>query len=74
MVRFTYEGGSMILILNSDAAAAEEFVRTWYVRHVALDSGRSSTWTTGLGAARMVAAVVRGSDELWPASIVLRGG
>jgi malate dehydrogenase len=58
---------------EDEAAAAEEFVRTWYVRHVALDSGRSSTWTTGLGAARMVAAIVRGSDELWPASVVLRG-
>ena len=25
---------------------AEEFMRTWYVRHVALGSGRTSTWTT----------------------------
>jgi malate/lactate dehydrogenase len=58
---------------DGEARAAEEFVRTWYVRHVALDSGRSSTWTTGLGAARMVAAIVRGGDEVWPASLVLRG-
>ncbi len=39
------------------AAAAEEYLRTWYVTHVALDSGRSSTWTSGLGVARMVAAL-----------------
>ena len=57
----------------AEAAAAEEFVRTWYVRHVALDSGRSSTWTTGFGAARMVGAIARGGGELWPASVVLRG-
>ena len=57
----------------AEAAAAEEFVRTWYVRHVALDSGRSSTWTTGFGAARMVGAIARGGAELWPASVVLRG-
>ncbi len=39
------------------AAAAEEYLRTFYVRHVALDSGRSSTWTSGLGVARMVSAL-----------------
>jgi malate dehydrogenase len=57
-------------------AAAVEFVRSWYVRHVALDSGRSSTWTTGHGVARMVAALTgaAGLSELWPASVVLDGG
>jgi malate/lactate dehydrogenase len=54
------------------AAAAEEYLRTWYVTHVALDSGRSSTWTSGLGVARMVAAL-DGEGELWPASVVLEG-
>jgi malate dehydrogenase len=54
------------------AAAAEEYLRTWYVKHVALDSGRSSTWTSGLGVARMVAAL-DGDGELWPASVVLEG-
>ena len=52
--------------------AALEYSRTWYVRHVALDSGRSSTWTSGLGVARMVAAL-DGDGELWPASVVLDG-
>lgn len=54
------------------AAAAQEYLRTWYVRHVALDSGRSSTWTSGLGIARMVSAI-DGAGELWPASVVLDG-
>jgi malate dehydrogenase len=54
------------------AAAAVEHLRTFYVRHVALDSGRSSTWTSGLGVARMVSAL-DGAGELWPASVVLRG-
>jgi malate dehydrogenase len=56
-------------------AAAVDFVRSWYVRHVALDSGRSSTWTTGHGVARMVAALTgaAGLSELWPASVVLEG-
>lgn len=54
------------------AAAAEKYFRSWYPRHVALDSGRSSTWTSGLGVARMVAAL-DGDGELWPASVVLDG-
>jgi malate dehydrogenase len=55
-------------------AAAEEYLRTWYVKHVALDSGRSSTWTSGLGVARMVSALDGDGDgELWPASVVLAG-
>lgn len=59
-----------------DAAArkrALEYLRGWYTRHVALDSGRSSTWTSGLGVARMVEAIRADSGELWPASMVLAG-
>jgi malate dehydrogenase len=59
-----------------DVAARErvlEFIRSWYTRHVALDSGRSSTWTSGLGLARMVEAIRADSGELWPASVVLDG-
>lgn len=70
---------------DSEQARALEFVRTWYVRHVALDSGRSSTWTSGYGVARMVralasgdggggaAAPTGGADRPWPASVVLDG-
>jgi malate dehydrogenase len=50
-----------------------DFIRTWYTRHVALDSGRSSTWTSGRGLARMVEAIRTDSGELWPASVVLEG-
>jgi malate/lactate dehydrogenase len=53
-------------------AAGERYFRTWYPQHVALDSGRSSTWTSGLGLSRMVAAL-GGAGELWPASVVLDG-
>jgi malate dehydrogenase len=56
-----------------DVAAAEEYFRSWYVRHVALDSGRSSTWTSGLGVARMVTAIGKDAGVMWPASLVLAG-
>src|ERR1019366_4318361 len=51
-----------------------DFVETWYVRHVALDSGRSSTWTSGLGVARMVRAIAAGGGGgLWAAWVTLAG-
>jgi len=65
--------GAPVELTAEERRKAEEFMRSWYVRHVALDSGRTSTWTTGLGVARMVAAIAHGKGELWPASIVLAG-
>jgi len=53
---------------------AEDFVRNWYIRHVALDSGRSSTWTSGHMIARMVAALLAPpGDQPWAASVMLTG-
>jgi malate dehydrogenase len=63
-------GGEPVAV---DEHAAVSFVRHWYERHVALDSGRSSTWTTGRGLARMIAALSSDDGELWPASVVLEG-
>jgi len=65
--------GAGVTLTADQRAEAEEFLRTWYVRHVALDSGRSSTWTSGLGVARMISAIARDSGDLWPASVVLAG-
>ena len=65
--------GEPVQLSPEQRAAAEEFARTWYVRHVALDSARSSTWTSGLGVARMVDAIAQPTGELWPASVVLEG-
>jgi malate dehydrogenase len=64
--------GAPVVLTPDQVAVAEEYRRTWYPRHVALDSGRSSTWTSGLGVARLVAAL-DGDGELWPSSIVLEG-
>jgi malate dehydrogenase len=66
--------GEPVELTPEQSAAADEFLRSWYVRHVALDSGRSSTWTSGLGLCRMVQAVsANDAGELWPASVVLDG-
>jgi malate dehydrogenase len=66
-------GDGPVFLTPEVRADAEEFLRTWYVRHVALDSGRSSTWTSGVGVAAMVDAVAHGAEELWPVSLVLEG-
>jgi malate/lactate dehydrogenase len=66
--------GEPIGLSRDQRHTAEDFVRGWYVRHVALDSGRSSTWTSGHGIARMVAALLAPpAPEPWPASVVLAG-
>jgi malate/lactate dehydrogenase len=66
--------GAPVALSAEQQRAAEEFVRGWYIRHVALDSGRSSTWTSGHSIARMVAEL-RGppTGAPWPASVVLEG-
>jgi malate dehydrogenase len=66
-------GGEPVALDEAQQDAAVRFVRHWYERHVALDSGRSSTWTTGRGLARMVAALASDEGELWPVSMVLEG-
>ena len=65
--------GARVDLDASVRGAASDFVRTWYRRHVALDSGRSSTWTSGAGVASMVAAICSGSGEPWVASVLLEG-
>jgi malate dehydrogenase len=66
--------GEPVTLSAEQRREAEEFVRSWYVRHVALDSGRSSTWTSGHMIARMVAALLGPPDgEPWPVSVVLAG-
>ena len=64
--------GVPVLPTPEQCEVALDYFRNWYVRHVALDSGRSSTWTSGVGVARMVEAF-GGRDTIWPASVVLAG-
>jgi malate dehydrogenase len=52
---------------------AEEYMDTWYAKHVALDSGRTSTWSSGLGGALMIEAMAVSSPEPFPTSMVLTG-
>ncbi|MDH6455638.1 MULTISPECIES: malate dehydrogenase [unclassified Streptomyces] len=66
-------GGERVVLTEAQRTVAEEYVDTWYAKHVALDSGRTSTWTTGLGTARIIEALNTGSGTVVPASVVLDG-
>jgi len=67
-------GGEPVSLTAAQRAVAEDFLRNWYIRHVALDSGRSSTWTSGHVLSRMVAELLAPpAARPWPASVVLEG-
>jgi malate dehydrogenase len=65
--------GIEVTLTDVERAEAEQFLRSWFARHSALESGRTSTWTSGLGLSRMIGAIAHDSGELWTASVVLAG-
>lgn len=65
--------GKPVQLTDEQRSQTLDYIDNWYVRHVALDSGRTSTWSSGLGGALMVEAVVNGSDQLFPASLIQAG-
>lgn len=52
---------------------ALDYADNWYVRHVALDSGRTSTWSSGIGGALMIEAITHSSPLPFPASVIQQG-
>lgn len=52
---------------------ALDYADNWYVRHVALDSGRTSTWSSGIGGALMIEAITHSSPQPFPASVIQQG-
>lgn len=50
-----------------------EDLGSWYVRYVALDPNRTTTWGMGFGVALIINAIIHPTDELWSASVVLDG-
>jgi malate dehydrogenase len=65
--------GAPLRLTDAERGAVDEFLCGWFTRHVALDSGRSSTWTSGLGVARLIDAIAADRREHFPASVVLEG-
>ena len=65
--------GKHVELTSSQREIALDYADNWYVRHVALDSGRTSTWSSGIGGALMVEAITNSSPEPFPASIIQSG-
>jgi malate/lactate dehydrogenase len=65
--------GVPIELTGAEREAVDDFLYGWFARHVALEPGRSSTWTSGAGIARMIAAIAGDRRERVPASVVLDG-
>jgi malate dehydrogenase len=65
--------GEALRLSEDQREAARTYLDTWYQRHVALDSGRTSTWASGVGAAELVDAICTDSDQVLPASVALEG-
>lgn len=65
--------GEPVSLTQKQREETLDYLDNWYVRHVALDSGRTSTWSSGLGGAEMVEAITDSSPALFPASIMLNG-
>lgn len=65
--------GSPVALDDEQREAVSEYMDTWYVNHVALDSGRASTWSSGWGGALLAEAIATGSDHPLPASVYLDG-
>jgi len=62
--------GEYVELTAEQREVALDYADNWYVRHVALDSGRTSTWSSGIGGAMMVEAIVHSSPEAFPASLI----
>ena len=65
--------GSPVDLTDAQRAVALDYADNWYVRHVALDSNRTSTWSSGIGGALMVEAIAHPNEEPFPASAVMQG-
>lgn len=65
--------GEPVTLTSQQQLDASRYISTWYDRHVSLESGRTSTWATGLGAATMINAIAAGTHALFPASVMLSG-
>ena len=65
--------GQPVELTAEQREIALDYADNWYVRHVALDSNRTSTWSSGIGGALMIEAIAHPSQTPFPASVVLNG-
>ena len=65
--------GQPVEMTDAQKEHALDYAQNWYVRHVALDSNRTSTWSSGIGGALMIDAIANPTDKPFPAAVMLEG-
>ncbi len=70
--RVTLRGEAVVLTSQQERDAAEA-IRSWFSTYQGLQSGRTSGWTSAVGIARLVQAIVHGHGEPQPCSAFLEG-
>lgn len=65
--------GEPVVLTPEQGREAESSVRNWFSTYQALNSGRTSGWTSAVGLAAVVGAVAGRGPDVIPGSAVLRG-
>jgi malate/lactate dehydrogenase len=65
--------GKAVELTEAQKTHVLDYVDNWYVRHVALDSHRTSTWSSGIGGALLIEHIATNSDVPYPVSLLLTG-
>lgn len=70
--QMTAKGQPLNLSLD-DRNKIEEITKEWFTNYQALESGRTSGWTSGVMLAKMVVAIASDSKEILPVSLSMDG-
>ncbi|MBU2600955.1 MAG: malate dehydrogenase [Actinobacteria bacterium] len=65
--------GRPVVLTAGQEREADVSIRSWFTTYQGLNSGRTSGWTSAVGLATVVGAIVEGGSEILPASAVLHG-
>jgi len=65
--------GQKVELSLDQKVEANMLIKTWFINYQELQSGRTSGWTSALGVAHLVEAMVKSTGEVLPCSAVLAG-
>lgn len=65
--------GEKVTLSAGQTAQAGQLIKDWFINYQALQSGRTSGWTSGLAAAHLVEAMVKRTGEAIACSAILNG-
>lgn len=66
-------GGKRCLLSVEEQSAVNTEIRSWFRSYIALKSGRTSGWTSAIGATTLIETILLGSGEVVSASVIPEG-